>query len=104
MACATGFAAAVTCEDADDVCLANLSRLIDEKNGWAACGIEEPLATNRVRRKTRSSNKGKAAVGRWDVLRQYANELLLKRMAAFAAYAAGDVSKYGKLLGEGDAK
>ncbi len=64
------------------------------KREKVAYGIDVPLATYRVASKTRSSNKAKAAMGRWRVLKQCTDEPFGKRVLSFAAYAIEGTRKY----------
>ena len=65
------------------------------KGGACACGIDEPLATYRVRRGSRSSNKVRAAWGRWQALKRCTDEPLVRRLGFFASYAVAALKKYG---------
>jgi len=65
------------------------------KNGRVACGIDEPLATYRIREGSRSHNKVSAARGRWVALAECTDETLMKRIILFIQYAISGVRKYG---------
>lgn len=59
-----------------------------------ACGVSEPLATYRVHKNTRSSNKMRSAIGRWKVLSEYTSEPFWRRVSVFVQYALIGVAKY----------
>lgn len=66
------------------------------KGGQVACGIDEPLATYRVRGGSRSNDKLVAALGRWNALRECTDESLPRRLGIFVDYAVAGLKKYSR--------
>lgn len=68
--------------------------LVLMRDGLVACGVDEPLATYRVRGGSRSSNKISAALGRWQALDRCTGEPLQRRIVLFLRYAVAGIRKY----------
>lgn len=66
------------------------------KGGQVACGIDEPLATYRVRGGSRSNDKLAAALGRWNALRECTDEPLPRRVGIIVDYAVAGLKKYSR--------
>ena len=63
------------------------------KKGFKAYAIEEPLTSYRIRRKSASSNKMKAAADLWRVYRQHEKMSFFKTLCFFFSYAFNAIKK-----------
>lgn len=64
------------------------------RKGFIAYAIEEPLVSYRIRRKSASSNKLKAAADLWKVYRQHESMSFFKAVACFSSYAFHAIKKH----------
>ena len=64
------------------------------RKGFIAYAIEEPLVSYRIRRKSASSNKLKAAADLWKVYRQHERMPFFKAVACFSSYAFHAIKKH----------
>ena len=62
--------------------------------GYKARGCREVLAAYRLSQNSRSSNKWKAAVGRWHIYRKYIQLPFLRSCVLFLRYAVAATQKY----------
>lgn len=63
------------------------------RKGFKAYAIEEPLTSYRIRRKSASSNKMKAAADLWRVYRQHEKMSFFKTLCFFFSYAFNAIKK-----------
>lgn len=64
------------------------------QNGVRGCVLNQCLTSYRLAQKSRSSNKKKAAQGRWDVYRRYLGYNVLRSGWYFIHYAINGLKKY----------
>lgn len=64
------------------------------RDGFSASGTPEVLADYRVSKNSRSNNKWKSAVHRWEIYRTYLGLDLGTSLRAMSGYAVGGVKKY----------
>lgn len=63
------------------------------KKGFTAYALDEPLTAYRIRRKSASSNKMKAAADLWTVYRKHEKMSFFKTLSYFVSYAFNAIKK-----------